>query len=659
MASAAEVTPYAYEPLPESAPEERRKGYGLVDTSKPKYFRLLSLSPGSGGDPIAFGLHLFSVTSSGDGKNQATADGPQYETVSYTWLGDKTARMIWCDDKALTVSSVVHEMLSWLRRPDSTRWLWIDAICIDQGNLGERASQVSFMRLIYTAASRTLVWLGPAHLDGNNPFTAVQKFTRIRDELHLGPNVEDAHIRSGDPANLKKIKQEFDLPDLSTHDRDISALVNILEHGYFERIWIVQEVTVSNDVVAVKGHAEVSWSDFSDALLLAYQLRMDEDWTQVMSSNLGSLHLLKTIRHRFTTLRDFMPLRLLLNAYRRAKATDPRDKVYALAGISHYWSMCVPELMSYETSIANAYTTWTVAMLDKEDSLEVLSSAVRYPKSSELGLPGWVPDWSYEGNAGRTHTTGGPEPHLQATASSKLGLAQSDFTKFHTVIGLTGHIIDQVEEVGLIAGTQSAETVKVPLSARWRTSLQDTYLLWTLLKNWESIARLHQQNHYTPTDESMTDAYWQTLTYGELGYNPEAIEQGRREYVPFRLHFLRFSRLVNAFWLLWMVCFALYAYYRMATGRHLKNGVGQWVFMARWTTAGGWRRMIRTKKGYIGLGSYGVEVGDTVALFKGGRIPLVIRQVGGQWRLTGDAYIHGAMQGELWKPEDCDTFWIH
>lgn len=39
--------------------------------------------------------------------------------------------------------------------------LWIDAVCINQSDLVEKAQQVDVMGSIYTAASRTIIWLGP------------------------------------------------------------------------------------------------------------------------------------------------------------------------------------------------------------------------------------------------------------------------------------------------------------------------------------------------------------------------------------------------------------------------------------------------------------------------------------------------------------------
>jgi hypothetical protein len=88
------------------------------------------------------------------------------------------------------VRSNVVEMLRYLRRCTAERYLWIDAICINQTDASEKGTQVGMMRDIYAYASRVLVWLGPqSHatpepdiLYGTNPnvkdVQALQKFIR-------------------------------------------------------------------------------------------------------------------------------------------------------------------------------------------------------------------------------------------------------------------------------------------------------------------------------------------------------------------------------------------------------------------------------------------------------------------------------------------------
>lgn len=65
------------------------------------------------------------------------------------------------------------------------------------------------------------------------------------------------------------------------------------------------------------------------------------------------------------------------------------------------------------------------------------------------------------------------------------------------------------------------------------------------------------------------------------------------------------------------------------------------------------RRIFKTDKGYIGIGPGIGEVGDKIALVKGGKMPFVVRPKAGEWELIGDAYVHGIMNGELWVEDKC------
>ena len=77
--------------------------------------------------------------------------------------------------------------------------------------------------------------------------------------------------------------------------------------------------------------------------------------------------------------------------------------------------------------------------------------------------------------------------------------------------------------------------------------------------------------------------------------------------------------------------------------------------------------MVRTSQGYCGLVPASVEEGDRVVLLKGGTMPFILRrnrEMGSgsedsammEWRLIGEAYIHGVMKGELFDPTKCVSF---
>jgi hypothetical protein len=55
--------------------------------------------------------------------------------------------------------------LCYLRKEESGRVLWVDAICINQKDDKERGHQVGMMRDVYSKATEVLIWLGEASKD--------------------------------------------------------------------------------------------------------------------------------------------------------------------------------------------------------------------------------------------------------------------------------------------------------------------------------------------------------------------------------------------------------------------------------------------------------------------------------------------------------------
>lgn len=70
-----------------------------------------------------------------------------------------------CNDRTLDVTRNLHDCLYQLchfpkMHPVSRREFWIDAICINQNDMNERAQQVNMMYNIYHQAEEVIVWLG-------------------------------------------------------------------------------------------------------------------------------------------------------------------------------------------------------------------------------------------------------------------------------------------------------------------------------------------------------------------------------------------------------------------------------------------------------------------------------------------------------------------
>lgn len=59
--------------------------------------------------------------------------------------------------------------------------------------------------------------------------------------------------------------------------------------------------------------------------------------------------------------------------------------------------------------------------------------------------------------------------------------------------------------------------------------------------------------------------------------------------------------------------------------------------------------MVTQGRGYVGIVPGAARMGDLVCVFYGGDVPFILREVeggGGFYRLIGEAYVNGLMDGE-------------
>lgn len=127
-------------------------------------FRLIRLHPGRYGRPISCDIIIYSLELSNLTDHSEWDATCNFEALSYAWGPSHkqcTIRVNACF--TMQVTDNLQYALQRLRNKREVRWLWIDAIAINQGDNEEKAHQVARMIDIYRCAKRTLVWLGEPH----------------------------------------------------------------------------------------------------------------------------------------------------------------------------------------------------------------------------------------------------------------------------------------------------------------------------------------------------------------------------------------------------------------------------------------------------------------------------------------------------------------
>ena len=113
--------------------------------------------------------------------------------------------------------------------------VWADALCINQEDIPERNREVKRMREIYKTAVITIAWLGKPH---------VWEFSGVRSDKINWDTIDLPLIREG--------SNEPVLPDgpILTKE-EVLAIIVLLSRPYWSRVWIFQEIILSNDRLCI------------------------------------------------------------------------------------------------------------------------------------------------------------------------------------------------------------------------------------------------------------------------------------------------------------------------------------------------------------------------------------------------------------------------
>ena len=290
-------------------------------------------------------------------------DHPKYVALSYTW-GDQTKmKTVLVHGSSFQITASLEGDIRNLQGEEESITLWADAICINQLDDTEKSEQVEKMKDIYESASHVVVWLGPASHEGDIGMdTLVQHGKEAADmDVHQISTVDvNNWSESNATAHAKHIgKFIHDMVLRNGLELPAVGLQGIFCRSWFQRVWVLQEVSVARDVVFVCGKKRISMSHFTAAIFFLNIYTME-----LLKPLQGGMILGPVERSAFQTFvakidtaassialgarRKYQgelggPESLFQLLYRtsvvsssleRSQATDPKDRVYALLGIS-------------------------------------------------------------------------------------------------------------------------------------------------------------------------------------------------------------------------------------------------------------------------------------------------------------------------------------
>jgi hypothetical protein len=258
---------------------------------------------------------------------------PLFYALSYVW-GDATKiHEIWIDGKRLAITRNLYLALRSMQSGGTgTIHLWADAICINQEDNVEKSSQIQLMRDIYHAASEVRIWLGLSTPETQRCLRFVTDLTGVPNTVFGEPNEAEepakalfvlghvlaapatAFARGGlrlsqglvdfadivfdrpptydDTGAMGAFERHFvhqafihprkdwrpsesKLKSVEKREGDFSEVAKLIDklfmqHAWFTRMWVVQEVCCARSCELQVGSTTLSWDGFIKAVIYLY-----------------------------------------------------------------------------------------------------------------------------------------------------------------------------------------------------------------------------------------------------------------------------------------------------------------------------------------------------------------------------------------------------
>jgi hypothetical protein len=452
-----------------------------------------------------------------------------YEALSYAWGDNAKTHSISLGGHEFGVTANLYIGLSSLRQTDEDRYIWIDAVCINQDDILERNQEVLRMFNIYSRATRVIVSLEGESEDSS---LAISHLQRLNIDRHMRINrnlrkriIDFSKTRIAQFLILLKscIKAAYSLPwtismlvfhyfiiDLPSNgfiywlyfmanswniavlsvkifgnyhnlsvakedkltipdDNIVQALASLFSKSWFRRIWVVQEISVAQEALIVCGQDSIPWTNLCNAC---------DEIDFLVSKSWEKNTYLETGYRMCTTIRDFLQIPLkknmprldllhLLHKWSFCKATDKRDKIYALLGLSREVKEGINLVKpDYESSVVTVYSNLVKSHVLSIRRLDILSFCDGGHSDPEL--PSWAPDWTV--NIYRRFnygiTTNGYKYELPMSKAGTEAVAR--FCKDLKIMTVEGFVVGQFVNIGgTVIDKTLIDNLKAPVDPKF------------------------------------------------------------------------------------------------------------------------------------------------------------------------------------------------
>jgi hypothetical protein len=573
---------------------------------------------------------------------------PHYESLSHFWGQGTEEVNIRLNGKVFSARKSVHDILVALVPRWRRRYLWVDSICIDQHALEERGAQVQIMRDIYHRSSKVIVWLKDTY--------NARHSRRLLQQYCVGLN----HRTEAE------VKAEY----RRREDRlGWRALMNLYNHSWFHRVWVVQEVSMAKEVF-IQLDKQIPWEVLSrvtgrlqiEPPEFSFIYNAWDDWSQQLYDFRGMINTFQNITQISNCMRTIdqigvnsLSLGNVLFLGTLLNATDPRDKVYGLLGLSKHHKIKALR-PNYHLSVVDVYAQAAVALTQLGEPEVVLTLAGIGFSRKFPGLPSWVPDWTnrvrraFLADCSAFDLTRGYR--LLGPAGTDQLLIGSGLGSRYRYIAAAGvepsiEVLDQgktLAVVGQLLDRLTAIGSPIDIPDGLEDIEKELMLEEHFCDNWDFLSSTNDLKvDGTHADlDRFFDMYWHTIVGGER-ILMTAMNPG----------FFRYRR----------YCIEILSRHRPDLARLLKDpgkpfsedDARRISWLLRWYAQG--RRLGLTEGGRLGMVPPLSAVDDLVCLFNGFQTPFIVRLVPEDklsenskiqpWYFVGECYMRGLMLGEM------------
>jgi hypothetical protein len=426
--------------------------------------------------------------------------------------------------------------------------LWADGLCINQADDHEKNYQVPLMREIYSKCARMFSWLGAENegdireiLDainivssGISESTGYDFFMRqiVQNacipghglmEFSCGLEYESVHEFIDLTWLRKHYNNSFDIEIDFERDSIFTKVARLFHLPYWERLWILQEFVLAQDKILLCGPKTVSWITICRVFTWTRLVKMlynsstkpsfvpDWEWAVlehcgIMSipfvSIVARLELLQTtnivgtqqaqnqdsnISHDSLSEQNWQRLQRLElhDSCIKYRATDPKDYVYAMTGMSGY--EVVPDY-SRMTTVAEVYQRFAEAyLIAAKDANEkgspgtgphvlwfFMLAGMGFEWRNTQCLPTWAPDFA---GASEAYGRSDIEPfayfhHTFGHSNKNMGTRNMPHVE-GSALCCTTILVDKVCRIGPLLLTYSSLKGKCYQSNEWLLQLFD------------------------------------------------------------------------------------------------------------------------------------------------------------------------------------------